>query len=83
MEFVNTVKEKVSSLGDSGKGAVDKIVGIAVSMIVVAVTFPIALEELAAIDLSTEMSAVEPLLTLLLPVIAVISIILYITGQEL
>lgn len=70
------------NVGKTGQSPmVSKIVGIAVGIMVVAIVFPIALDELANISLGSDMSAVEPLLTLLLPVIAVISIVLYITGK--
>lgn len=74
----------LSSMGQKGQGTnsmVNKIVGVAVAIIVVAIIFPIALDELAGVSLHEDLSAVEPLLKLLLPVIAVIAIILYITGR--
>lgn len=61
---------------------VDKIIGIAIALLIVAIVFPIALDELAGMDTSLWEPAVATLMTVLLPVLAVIGIILHITRRD-
>ncbi len=70
--------------GVRGQAMVDMIVGIAVGLLVVAVIFPIAIEELAAINTENWPGggALATLVTVLLPILAVIGVILYISGRS-
>ncbi len=71
-----------SNLGTSGAGMVEKIVGIAVGMIVVAVVIPPALTQIANAEIPESMTAVGTLLKTLLPILAIIGIVLYIYRQQ-
>ena len=65
-----------------GQITVDKIVGIAVALLVVAIIFPIAIDELLKITGAGWNPALLTLLQVLLPVLAVIGVILAITRQK-
>lgn len=61
-----------------------EIVSIAIALLVTAIVLPIALEELGSVDSENWGSAASTLVTLiqvLLPVIAIVSIVLKFTGR--
>jgi len=70
--------------GVRGQAMVEKIVGVAVGLLVVALVFPIAIEELAGINTDNWPGggALATLVTVLLPILAVIGVILYISGRS-
>lgn len=69
-------------LKQMGQVTVDKIVGIAVAILVVALIFPIAIDELMKISGETWNPALLTLLQVLLPIMAVIGVILAITRTK-
>lgn len=73
----------ISSLGTRGSSMINKIIGIAVGMLVVALIFPIAIDELVSVDTTDWPSALEPIFTTLLPVLAVLGVVLYLVGDHI
>lgn len=54
---------------------VEKVIGIAVGLMVIGIVLPMGLDELAAISVPAEIQQVEPLLKVLLPVLAIVAIV--------
>jgi len=61
---------------------VQKIVGIAVALLVLAIVFPIALTELGDADIPAEIDQLEPLLLVLVPLLAVIAVVMYLFPKD-
>ena len=61
---------------------VQKIVGVAVALLVLAIVFPIALTELGDADIPAEIDQLEPLLLVLVPLLAVIAVVMYLFPKD-
>ena len=61
---------------------VQKIVGVAVALLVLAIVFPIALTELGDAEIPAEIDQLEPLLLVLVPLLAVIAVVMYLFPKD-
>lgn len=76
------IAHDITGLSARGASMVEKIVGLSVGLLVAAITLPIAFDELAEVEASSWPSAVETVMTVLLPVLGVIAIVLYIIDSQ-
>lgn len=65
-----------------GSNMIGKIIGISLGLMVIAIVFPMALEELAGISTETLPEGTGELLTVLLPIVAVIGIIMLVLDRS-
>ena len=65
-----------------GSGMISKIIGISLGLMVIAIVYPMALEELAGITTETLPEGTGTLLTVLLPIVAVIGVIMLVLDRS-